>query len=275
MDCEFGGLDPELHDITEVAVVVTDYRLAEIASAEWKVRSPRRIASRRAKRPKISGYTAEAWKDALPQVRQVLGELAALLPKGRTAVPAGQNVRMDVQFLERAYRNCGIPYPFDYHVIDLATLFYAWSLVAGEPVSALSLRQAATTQRGCSTGAVEHRAMADTASRSPWRRSGTTRALVWGAALAPRPPKGTDRGATRWRPLLPRGSAGPRADPPGSVPLRCVTGERSGILRRGMGARGVSARPGIVPWAPHRPSRPRDPSRLGASSAVGDDQPKS
>ena len=103
--------------------------------------------------------TADAWKDALP-LRQVLREIAELLPKGRTAVPAGQNVRMDVQFIELAYRNCDLPYPFDYHVIDLATLFYSWSLVAGEQVSALSLRQAAMTA-GLLDGGVAHRAMAD------------------------------------------------------------------------------------------------------------------
>ena len=93
-------------------------------------------------------------------IRQALDELSALLPKGKTVVPAGQNVRMDVIFLERAYKNCGIPYPFDYHVIDLATLFYAWSLVNGERVSALSLRQAATTA-GLMEGEVPHRALAD------------------------------------------------------------------------------------------------------------------
>jgi DNA polymerase III epsilon subunit-like protein len=158
MDCEFGGLDPELHDITEIAIVVTDYRLAEIASAEWKLQArPDRISAEAAK---ISGYTAEAWRDALP-VRQVLTEVAELMPKGQVVVPAGQNVRMDVQFVELAYKKCGIPYPFDYHVIDLATLFYAWSLVAGEQVSALSLRQAATTA-GLLEGSVPHRAMADT-----------------------------------------------------------------------------------------------------------------
>ena len=75
-------------------------------------------------------------------------------------MPAGQNVRMDVQFLERAFKNCEIPYPFDYHVIDLATLFYSWSLVKGEPVTALSLRQAALSA-GLIEGQVPHRAMAD------------------------------------------------------------------------------------------------------------------
>jgi DNA polymerase III epsilon subunit-like protein len=157
LDCEFGGLDFELHDITEIGVVVTDYRLAEIGSGEWKVAArPERISPEAAA---ISGYDAAAWRDA-PPLRQVLTELSELLPQGVTLVPAGQNVRMDVLFLERGYKNCGLPYPFDYHVIDLATLFYAWSLVAGEPVAALSLRQAALTA-GLIDGPIPHRAMAD------------------------------------------------------------------------------------------------------------------
>ena len=158
IDCEFGGLDSEAHDITEIGAIVTDYRLVEIAQAEWKVRArPERITPEAAE---IQGYDAEVWARESVPVRQALTELSALLPKGKKVVPAGQNVRMDVQFVEKAYRACGIPYPFDYHVIDLATLFYAWSLVAGEPVSALSLRQAAT-RAGLVEGNVPHRALAD------------------------------------------------------------------------------------------------------------------
>jgi len=158
LDCEFGGLDPALHDITEIGVVVTDYRLREIASAEWKVRPrPERVSEEAAK---IFGYDPAVWAEA-PGVRQVLAELSDLLPPNRTVVPAGQNVRMDVSFLELAYRKCDLPYPFDYHVIDLATLFYSWSLVAGETVSALSLRQSATTAGLLSEDGVAHRALAD------------------------------------------------------------------------------------------------------------------
>ncbi len=158
LDCEFGGLDPELHDITEIAVIVTDYRLAELGEAEWKVRArPERISKEAAA---ISGYDAAVWAEQAVPVRQALSEFAGMLPKGKVVLPAGQNVRMDVQFLERAYRNCEIPYPFDYHVIDLATLYYAWSLVNGEAVPALSLRQSATAA-GLADGAVPHRALAD------------------------------------------------------------------------------------------------------------------
>jgi oligoribonuclease (3'-5' exoribonuclease) len=158
LDCEFGGLDPDLHDITEVGLIVTDYRLAEIASHEWKVRArPERISQEAAE---LQGYDAAVWAAESLPVRQVLTEIASLLPKDKKVVPAGQNVRMDVLFLERAFKCCEIPYPFDYHVIDLATLYYAWSLVAGETVQALSLRQAATAA-GLVQGPVAHRALAD------------------------------------------------------------------------------------------------------------------
>ena len=158
LDCEFGGLDPDLHDITEIGVILTDDRLAEQAEAEWKViPRPDRITDEAAA---IFGYDEAVWQRDGVAVRQALTEFADLLPRDRVVVPAGQNVRMDVQFLEKAYKACGIPYPFDYHVIDLATLYFSWSLVVGEPVSALSLRQAAT-HAGLTQGTVEHRALAD------------------------------------------------------------------------------------------------------------------
>jgi DNA polymerase III epsilon subunit-like protein len=158
MDCEFGGLDLEKHDITEIGVIFTDYQLVEQSERQWRVKArPDRISDEAAA---IFGYDAELWAKA-PPVRQVLEELTEMVPKDRVVVPAGQNVRMDVAFLERAFRNCKLPYPFDYHVIDLATLFYSWSLVAGKPAGALSLRQAASTAGLLQEGGVAHRALAD------------------------------------------------------------------------------------------------------------------
>ena len=158
LDCEFGGLDVDLHDLTEVGVIVTDARLNELAVGQWRVRArPERITPEAAA---IFGYDAELWAQA-PGVRQVLTEIVAMLPKDRKVVPAGQNVRMDVLFLERAFRSCTMPYPFDYHVLDLATLYYAWSLVSGEPARSISLRQAATTAGLLGEGGVAHRAIED------------------------------------------------------------------------------------------------------------------
>jgi DNA polymerase III epsilon subunit-like protein len=158
LDCEFGGLDPDLHDITEIAVIVTDDRLVEQGEQEWKVTArPDRISPEAAK---ISGYDPAVWAAESVSIQQALSELAAMMPKGKTSVPAGQNVRMDIMFLELAYKNTGIPSPFDYHNLDLATLFFSWSLVAGREVKALSLRQSSTVA-GLADGAVPHRALAD------------------------------------------------------------------------------------------------------------------
>lgn len=158
LDCEFGGLDVEIHDLTEVGIILTDARLEESAEAQWRVGCrPERVSPEAAK---IFGYDEALWAEA-PGVRQVLTEIVEMLPKDRKVIPAGQNVRMDVIFLERAFKKCGIPYPFDYHVIDLATLYYSWSLVAGEPARAISLRQAATTAGLLGEGGVAHRALED------------------------------------------------------------------------------------------------------------------
>ena len=160
LDCEFGGLDVEIHDLTEVGVILTDARLSELpdGEAQWRVRSrPERISKSAAE---IFGYDEALWAKA-PPLRQVLTELVDMLPKDKKVIPAGQNVRMDVIFLERAFKKCDIPYPFDYHVIDLATLFYSWSLVAGEPARAISLRQAATTAGLLGSEGVAHRALED------------------------------------------------------------------------------------------------------------------
>ena len=76
LDCEFGGLDPELHDITEIAVITTDYRLAEQAEKEWKVQArPERISPEAAK---ISGYDPEVWAAEAVPLRQALTEMAGL-----------------------------------------------------------------------------------------------------------------------------------------------------------------------------------------------------
>ena len=76
LDCEFGGLDVDLHDLTEVGLIVTDARLQELATGHWRVRArPERITPEAAA---IFGYDPELWAQA-PGLLQVLGEIDALL----------------------------------------------------------------------------------------------------------------------------------------------------------------------------------------------------
>jgi oligoribonuclease (3'-5' exoribonuclease) len=192
LDCEFGGLDVEAHDITEVGVLMTDYRLAELATGHWRVKF--RLERSTAEAREIFGYDEKLWADAFP-IRQVLEEIGAMCPQGVKVVPAGQNVRMDVMYLERAFKDCEIPYPFDYHVIDLATLFYSWSLVAGEEVPALSLRQAATTA-GLVDGPVPHRALDDARLTLETFRHYIGRLAAREPAVSPAEPAGAEAAAS-------------------------------------------------------------------------------
>ena len=155
-----GGSIRKLHDITEIGVIMTDYRLKEIGT-EKPVACERPARPHHRRVGAMFGYDDEAvWAEG---ARRAPGPDRARrdASQGQEDRPGGPE-RPHGRDLPRArhYKNCGIPYPFDYHVIDLATLFYSWSLVAGEKVSALSLRQAATTA-GLVDGAVPHRALED------------------------------------------------------------------------------------------------------------------
>ena len=133
LDCEFGGLDPELHDITEIGG--DRHRLPPRRARERRVEGaarPERVTAEAGAHLGLRRGALGA-RGACRCARRSASSRRSCRP-GKTVVPAGQNVRMDVLFLERAYKSCEIPWPFDYHVIDLATLFYAWSLVAGETV---------------------------------------------------------------------------------------------------------------------------------------------
>jgi DNA polymerase III epsilon subunit-like protein len=171
---------------------MTDYRLAELATGHWRVKF--RLERSTAEAREIFGYDGKLWADAFP-IRQVLEEIGAMCPQGVKVVPAGQNVRMDVMYLERAFKDCEIPYPFDYHVIDLATLFYSWSLVAGEEVPALSLRQAATTA-GLVDGPVPHRALDDARLTLETFRHYIGRLAAREPAVSPAEPAGAEAAAS-------------------------------------------------------------------------------
>ena len=91
-------------------MIVTDYRLAELAAREWKVRArPERIT------PEAAAHLAATTPRSGPEARAAAAGAHASSPRccpaGKTVVPAGQNVRMDVLFLERAYQAARSPGP--------------------------------------------------------------------------------------------------------------------------------------------------------------------
>lgn len=135
IDVETTGLDPDYHEIIEVAVARLDPRTLEIrAELDAKVR-PGRPERAEPEALRLNGYTALRWADA-----RAAGEvLQRLTPILNGCILAGHNVPFDRAFLLAAYRRASKTLPdLDYHVVDTASL--AWPLVVAGLVDSLRLR---------------------------------------------------------------------------------------------------------------------------------------
>lgn len=117
LDLETTGLDPLRHEIIEIGAVNVDTG----ATFEVKI-YPLRIKDAEPEALAVNGYRPEAWEDALllPNALKLLSEFVG---KKQPTMMA-YNVSFDRAFLEKAHKDCDLPYPFHYHHFDLLTL--AW-----------------------------------------------------------------------------------------------------------------------------------------------------
>jgi DNA polymerase-3 subunit epsilon len=134
IDLETTGLDPERHEIIEVAVIRVDARdLHPIDEVACRV-LPGRIAEADPAALGLVGYSPEAWADA-PSLTEAMERVAPLL---EGTILAGHNVAFDRGFLEAAWRAMGSrPEGMDYHLLDTAAL--AWPLWSAGAIDRLSL----------------------------------------------------------------------------------------------------------------------------------------
>lgn len=134
IDTETTGLDPKIHELLEVAVIIEavspDGSGVEIERWATKV-APEHIESASAKALEVNGYTPEAWAGA-PAFAEIASRLAAYLASG--AVIAGHNVKFDVGFIEAAFAAVGVGVRIPYHQLDTVTLAYvAWNATGAGP----------------------------------------------------------------------------------------------------------------------------------------------
>lgn len=132
IDLETTGLNPERHEIIEIGAVKP--HTGEVF--EVKVH-PMRIKDAEQKALEINGYKKEEWEEAflLPNALKLL----SIFVGNTRPYMMAYNVSFDRSFLEKAYKDCNLAYPFHYHHLDLLTLAWA-KLPAG---SSLSLKNAA------------------------------------------------------------------------------------------------------------------------------------
>jgi DNA polymerase-3 subunit epsilon len=162
MDTETTGLNPEEHELIEIALKRLDPKTLEVMGSYHVLVLPSvpptpEVAA-------INGYDETKWKaqGAKPNLETEDFEKMEALLQGAT--PAGQNPSFDMSFLRAAWAavfehgSLQVPFPkMDYHQLDLAAL--AWPLYVAGVLPGLSLRH--TRKLFGLPGEQEHRAMAD------------------------------------------------------------------------------------------------------------------
>lgn len=120
-DIETTGLDPQLHEIIEIGLLVVDQKTLKVLDKfEVKIK-PTHIKTAVKKALEVNGYNEKDWRKAwsLEEAMAIYGE------KTKGAIFTAQNAYSDWSFIYEAFKITKTEDLMDYHRIDLFTL--GWS----------------------------------------------------------------------------------------------------------------------------------------------------
>lgn len=121
VDLETTGLDPEQHEIIEIACLVVDGETFVVKKQYEEKIKPIHLETANPNSLQVNGYSDEEWREA-KSLFDVLKEVNQLTPGG---ILVGWNVSFDWGFLERGFKYLGMLPQFDYHRIDVMSIAYA------------------------------------------------------------------------------------------------------------------------------------------------------
>lgn len=133
IDLETTGLDPNYHEIIQVAAILLDKNLKEIGQFSSLVRPefPQRGINKgyntyeRSKINVIDLQKAPSLEQVIIGFHQWLQNMGVDLSTPGEIALLGQNIKFDYQFLEKAFAKCHLFFPFDYHAIDISSIYTA------------------------------------------------------------------------------------------------------------------------------------------------------
>ena len=123
IDIETSGLDPFEHEILDIACIMDGKEFHQkVKPTHMQYASEEAI--------KINGYTPEAWADAFDLNVALIMLNDFVRPTMDAEIPAmmAYNVAFDWGFLQKAYRDTGVPNPFTYQKLCLMSI--AWSTMS-------------------------------------------------------------------------------------------------------------------------------------------------
>jgi DNA polymerase III subunit epsilon len=128
VDLETTGLDVERHGIIEIACIFETDGERQAAGLHSLV-NPGAVEHTEAAAA-VHNIPREAI-DAAPPLLDVLRQFDSRCTDG--AIVSGWNTKFDEAFLYRAYRQCGLPWRFDYHIFDVWSLYKHLQLIGTLP----------------------------------------------------------------------------------------------------------------------------------------------
>jgi len=191
LDTETTGLNPNLNDIIEIAIIRVELDGTErVMATRIKMERPENAHPRALE---VNGYTPEAWLTAWApaDVWQHINQSRLL----HDCIVAGHNAKFDTAFLNATFERHGMKLRTDYHVYDTCTLVLEH---LGQWVESISL-VATCVALDIPTGGA-HTALADvkmcrtvarrlarssTLARQDWGRVIPGRLAAWKAAGKP------------------------------------------------------------------------------------------
>lgn len=138
LDTETTGLNPERHEIIDIALVfdrsvaerIGIIHLLQVDGEEAYFKSkvkPLHIHLAEPEALRVNKYTEEGWKNA-PTFEAIAPVLLTLLKEG---LYAGHNVTFDLDFLKQAFKRIGLEPYLGYHKIDTVAFAYAFLVPKG------------------------------------------------------------------------------------------------------------------------------------------------
>jgi DNA polymerase-3 subunit epsilon len=143
LDTETTGLNPQVHEIIEIAAIITNTALKPLDALTFRIQPkyPERIEKKAAE---VNGYSQDTWDPQFFTHSAALTHLNKMVSrfcKNDVVVLSGQNIRFDIGFLKETYKRERVPYLFSpTEYVDLMDLAKLWEKVSGNALKSKHLK---------------------------------------------------------------------------------------------------------------------------------------
>lgn len=141
VDTETTGLDPEYHEVIEIAAIICDDNLDTIAKTSFRVH-PENLERASKNALEINKYNPRTWNPDFMDHEKAYRYLNVFISThigDSDFILFGQNIPFDKKFLVEGYKRAGVPCLIDVPTADLMEVAKVWSKIRNKRLVRYSL----------------------------------------------------------------------------------------------------------------------------------------